>query len=483
MRTDGGAVVSLEVTRMATGRKNALRHRGLRQRRRPALRPRVAQPASTCASTAPTASPACSSPSPTTPTSTAGGRRGTCLGWDATFTNQAADLLAALAAGQEPTPSFEDGLAVQRVLAAIEASAAARRRSCPCATAGVEHLMSTTVHPVHRPVGRPAARGGRRLAAGWGYDGLEIAVSGEHLDVWRSGGRRLPRRRARAILERHGLQVHAISQPPRRPGRVRRPDRLPPPGDPAEPRVGRRRRRGRAPARRRRDEAAPRAPPRGSASTPSSASRARASGSTSRCSRPCPPSASTPATTTSPTAGTRSSTSSTSEGVRFAHEVHPSEIAYDYWTTPPRARRHRPPRGVRLQLGPRHMMWQGIDPVAFIADFADRIYHVDCKDTRMRPRHGRAGILGSHLPWGDPRRGWDFVSTGHGDVPWEDCVPRAHGDRLRPARSRSSGRTPAWTGCAVPPRRWCTCAPSTSTRRAVLRRRLQQAVGGLDSPP
>ena len=54
------------------------------------------------------------------------------------------------------------------------------------------------------------------------------------------------------------------------------------------------------------------------------------------------------------------------------------------------------------------------------SDFADRIYHVDCKDTRMRPHNGRAGVLGSHLPWGDPRRGWDFVSTGHGDVPWED---------------------------------------------------------------
>jgi sugar phosphate isomerase/epimerase len=25
------------------------------------------------------------------------------------------------------------------------------------------------------------------------------------------------------------------------------------------------------------------------------------------------------------------------------------------------------------------------------------------------------------LPWGDPRRGWDFVSTGQGDVPWEDA--------------------------------------------------------------
>jgi sugar phosphate isomerase/epimerase len=25
------------------------------------------------------------------------------------------------------------------------------------------------------------------------------------------------------------------------------------------------------------------------------------------------------------------------------------------------------------------------------------------------------------VAWGDPRWGWDFVSTGHGDVPWEDC--------------------------------------------------------------
>src|SRR5699024_3444903 len=26
------------------------------------------------------------------------------------------------------------------------------------------------------------------------------------------------------------------------------------------------------------------------------------------------------------------------------------------------------------------------------------------------------------LPWADPRRGWDFISTGHGDVPWEDAI-------------------------------------------------------------
>lgn len=108
-------------------------------------------------------------------------------------------------------------------------------------------------------------------------------------------------------------------------------------------------------------------------------------------------------------------------GVRFAHEVHPGEIAYDYWSTVRtlEAVGHREAFG--LNWDPSHMMWQGLDPVAFITDFADRIYHVDCKDTRMRMGGGRNGILSSHLPWGDPRRGWDFVSTGRGDVPWEDC--------------------------------------------------------------
>ncbi|WP_295128505.1 sugar phosphate isomerase/epimerase, partial [uncultured Leifsonia sp.] len=72
------------------------------------------------------------------------------------------------------------------------------------------------------------------------------------------------------------------------------------------------------------------------------------------------------------------------EGVRFAHEVHPSEIAYDYWTS---VRTldvidHREAFG--FNWDPSHMMWQDIDPVGFIVDFQDRIYHVDCKDTRLR---------------------------------------------------------------------------------------------------
>jgi sugar phosphate isomerase/epimerase len=108
-------------------------------------------------------------------------------------------------------------------------------------------------------------------------------------------------------------------------------------------------------------------------------------------------------------------------GVRFAHEVHPSEIAYDYYTTQAtlEAIGHREAFG--LNWDPSHMMWQGLDPANFILDFRDRIYHVDCKDAKVLKADGRRGRMGSHLPWADLRRGWDFVSVGHGDVPWEDC--------------------------------------------------------------
>ena len=107
-------------------------------------------------------------------------------------------------------------------------------------------------------------------------------------------------------------------------------------------------------------------------------------------------------------------------GVKFAHEVHPSEIAYDYWTTvrTMEAIGHRPAFG--LNFDPSHFVWQDLDPVGFLSDFRDRIYHVDCKES-VKQLNGRNGRLGSHLPWADPRRGWDFVSVGHGDVPWEAC--------------------------------------------------------------
>ncbi|MBB5642322.1 Gfo/Idh/MocA family protein [Cryobacterium roopkundense] len=47
---------------------------------------------------------------------------GHMLGYEHGFTHQARDFVHAIAAGEQPTPSFADGLQVQRVLAAVEAS-------------------------------------------------------------------------------------------------------------------------------------------------------------------------------------------------------------------------------------------------------------------------------------------------------------------------------------------------------------------------
>lgn len=105
-------------------------------------------------------------------------------------------------------------------------------------------------------------------------------------------------------------------------------------------------------------------------------------------------------------------------GVRFGLEVHPSEIAYDYWS----AKRTLEAIGDRPSFGfnfdPSHFVWQQLDSVAFVLDFADRIYHVHCKES-VTNLDGRNGVLGSHLPWANPRRGWTFVSMGHGAVKWE----------------------------------------------------------------
>ncbi|SDU61585.1 Gfo/Idh/MocA family protein [Jiangella alkaliphila] len=47
------------------------------------------------------------------------------LGYEHAFTHQAVDLLTAIGEGRDPEPSFAEGLAVQRILAAVEDSAAA----------------------------------------------------------------------------------------------------------------------------------------------------------------------------------------------------------------------------------------------------------------------------------------------------------------------------------------------------------------------
>lgn len=108
-------------------------------------------------------------------------------------------------------------------------------------------------------------------------------------------------------------------------------------------------------------------------------------------------------------------------GVRFALEVHPSEIAYDYWTTRKTLEAIQYRASFGLNFDPSHLVWQDINPAMFLQDFSSRIYHVHCKDV-VRHLDGRNGRLSSHLQFGDLRRGWDFVSVGHGDVDLEHIL-------------------------------------------------------------
>ena len=106
------------------------------------------------------------------------------------------------------------------------------------------------------------------------------------------------------------------------------------------------------------------------------------------------------------------------EGVKFALEVHPTEIAYDFVTTRKTlaALDHR--EGFGINFDPSHFAHQFLDSAAFVTDFADRIYHVHVKDS-IKTLDGRTSILGGHLNFGEAGRGWDFVSPGHGDVDFE----------------------------------------------------------------
>jgi sugar phosphate isomerase/epimerase len=105
-------------------------------------------------------------------------------------------------------------------------------------------------------------------------------------------------------------------------------------------------------------------------------------------------------------------------GVKYALEVHQSEIAYDFWTTHKALEAIGRREAFGINFDPSHLYWQMVDPVAFIYEYADRIYHMHVKES-VRVLDGRNGILGSHLFFGDHRRGWDFVSPGRGGVPFE----------------------------------------------------------------
>ncbi len=107
--------------------------------------------------------------------------------------------------------------------------------------------------------------------------------------------------------------------------------------------------------------------------------------------------------------------------VKFALEVHPGEIAFDYYSTKKLLEKFANCETFGLNFDPSHLIWQGVCPHLFLRDFASRVYHVHMKDAAVT-LDGRSGLLGSHIDFGDLRRGWNFRSLGHGDVDFESII-------------------------------------------------------------
>jgi sugar phosphate isomerase/epimerase len=108
-------------------------------------------------------------------------------------------------------------------------------------------------------------------------------------------------------------------------------------------------------------------------------------------------------------------------GVRFALEVHPGQIAFDLYSAEAALDAVNGREEFGFLFDPSHLHWQGVDPVEFLLKFPDRILHVHVKDAVLN-LNGRCGVLNSGLPAGDPRRGWDYRSPGHGGIDWEAVI-------------------------------------------------------------
>jgi len=108
--------------------------------------------------------------------------------------------------------------------------------------------------------------------------------------------------------------------------------------------------------------------------------------------------------------------------VNFALEVHPTEIAFDIASAERALEAVKNREAFGFNYDPSHFGYQGVDYVAFIIRFADRIYHAHMKDVWWSDVPKRSGVFGGHLDFGHSDRAWDFRSLGRGRIDFEEVV-------------------------------------------------------------
>jgi len=110
------------------------------------------------------------------------------------------------------------------------------------------------------------------------------------------------------------------------------------------------------------------------------------------------------------------------EGIKFGLEVHPTEIAFDIASAQRAIDAVKGHECFGFNYDPSHFGYQGVDYVKFIRTFGKRIWHCHMKDVWWGHGDGTVGVFGGHIDFADPRRYWDFRSIGHGDINFEEII-------------------------------------------------------------
>jgi sugar phosphate isomerase/epimerase len=108
--------------------------------------------------------------------------------------------------------------------------------------------------------------------------------------------------------------------------------------------------------------------------------------------------------------------------VRFAHECHPKQFAYNLETAKLALELVDEHPALGFNLDPANLLLSGMDPLAFVAELGGRILHVHAKDGELvAPHAGRSGLL-AHGAWARGDRGFRFRVAGWGDLDWKRLI-------------------------------------------------------------
>ncbi len=109
-------------------------------------------------------------------------------------------------------------------------------------------------------------------------------------------------------------------------------------------------------------------------------------------------------------------------GVRFAHECHPRQLAYNTETALWAVELLERHPAFGFNFDPANLMLAGVDPVVFVVELGDLIAHAHAKDGELvEHNRARSGLL-AHGAWSRRDRGFRFRVPGWGDLSWRRLI-------------------------------------------------------------